>query len=55
MNCDFRFLVFVYLVLVSAFNAHRAEAGVVLQGGGATFPIRSMPNGSPPLAKLIKA
>ena len=38
MNCDFRFLVLVYLVLVSAFNAHRAEAGVVLQGGGATFP-----------------
>ena len=38
MNGDFRFLVLVYLVLVSAFNAHRAEAGVVLQGGGATFP-----------------
>jgi phosphate transport system substrate-binding protein len=38
MNCDFRFLVLVYLVLISAFNAHRAEGGVVLQGGGATFP-----------------
>jgi phosphate transport system substrate-binding protein len=38
MNCDFRFLVLVYLVSVSAFNEHRAEAGVVLQGGGATFP-----------------
>ena len=38
MNGDFRFLVLVYLVLVSAFNAHRAEAGVVLQGGGAAFP-----------------
>ena len=38
MNSDFRFLILVYLVLVSAFNPHRAEAGVVLQGGGATFP-----------------
>jgi phosphate transport system substrate-binding protein len=38
MNREFRFLVLVYLVLVSVFNAHRAEAGVVLQGGGATFP-----------------
>jgi phosphate transport system substrate-binding protein len=38
MNRDFRFLVSVYLVLVSTFSAHRAEAGVVLQGGGATFP-----------------
>ena len=37
MNCVIR-LVLVYLVLVSAFNAHRAEAGVVLKGGGATFP-----------------
>ena len=38
MNGDFRFLVLVYLVLVSALNPHRIEAGVVLQGGGATFP-----------------
>ena len=38
MNGAFRLLVSVYLVLVSAFNAHRAEAGVVLKGGGATFP-----------------
>jgi phosphate transport system substrate-binding protein len=38
MNSDFRFLALVYLVLLSAFDAHRAEARVVLQGGGATFP-----------------
>ena len=38
MNGDSRFLLLVYLVLVSAFNADRADAGVVLQGGGATFP-----------------
>ncbi|MBV8215522.1 MAG: phosphate ABC transporter substrate-binding protein PstS [Verrucomicrobia bacterium] len=38
MNCHFRFLFFAYLVLVSAFHADPAEAGVLLQGGGATFP-----------------
>lgn len=38
MNSDFRFLALVYLILLSAFNADRTEAGVVLQGGGATFP-----------------
>jgi phosphate transport system substrate-binding protein len=38
MNRDFRFLALVYLVLISGFNPHRAQAGIVLQGGGATFP-----------------
>ena len=38
MNFDFRFIVLVHLVLASAFHPHGAQAGVVLQGGGATFP-----------------